>query len=185
MNQLPGSIQADIEDIAKIAIVPSILDVICRTTGMGFACIARVTEDKWVACSVKDDVAFGLQPGGELKLDTTICHEIRQHRQPVVIDQVANNPAYANHHTPLMYGLQSYISVPIILKDGSFFGTLCAIDPKPAQLDNPQIRGMFDCFVDLIAIHLNNIRERVVAESALAEERNCKAAGRVYCHPGA
>ena len=166
-----GTIEADIEDIAKIASVPSLLDVVCRTTGMGFACVARVTEEKWVALSVQDNVAFGLRPGGELKLDTTICHELRQHRQAVVIDNVSEDPAYAKHHTPAMYGLQSYISVPIILKDGSFFGTLCAIDPKPAKLNNAHIRGLFDCFVDLIATHLNNIRGQIMAESALAEEK--------------
>ena len=33
-----------------------------------------------------------------------------------------------------MYGFQSYISTPIFLKDGSFYGTLCAIDPRPAKL---------------------------------------------------
>ena len=37
-----------------------------------------------------------------------------------------------------MYGFQSYISMPIILTDGSFFGTLCAIDPRPRKLNNPE-----------------------------------------------
>jgi hypothetical protein len=40
-------IQSDIEAINSIPIVPKLLEVICRTTGMGFAAIARVTEDKW------------------------------------------------------------------------------------------------------------------------------------------
>lgn len=171
LTELPLDLQADIAAIEKIAIVPSILDVVCRTTGMGFACIARVTNEKWIACSVKDDVAFGLQPGGELQLNTTICHEIQQHRQAVVINNVSEDPLYCRHHTPAMYGLQSYISVPIILKDGSFFGTLCAIDPNPHILDTPQVRGMFDCFVDLIAVHLDNIRAKEIAEDSLAEEK--------------
>jgi len=25
-----------------------------------------VTEDRWVACAVRDQIAFGLEPGGEL-----------------------------------------------------------------------------------------------------------------------
>jgi signal transduction histidine kinase len=64
---------------------------------------------------------------------------------------------YCTHHTPLMYGFQSYISFPIILKNGEFFGTLCAIDPKPAQLDNSKIIGMFSLFADLISFHLQQI----------------------------
>ena len=55
----------------------------------------------------------------------------------VVIDHVAEHPVYCNHHTPAMYGLQSYISMPIFMQDGQFYGTLCAIDPKPARLNNP------------------------------------------------
>jgi GAF domain-containing protein len=78
-----------------------------------FAAVARVTDDKWVACAVRDEIAFGLVPGSELKLETTICNEIRQHHNPVVIDHVAEDELFANHHTPAMYGFQSYISFPI------------------------------------------------------------------------
>src|SRR5580700_6264963 len=116
--------QADIAAIGRIDAVPTILEVVCRTTGMGFAAVARVTEDRWIACSVKDDIAFGLQPGGELKVETTICHEIRQSGEPVIINHVAESMVYCRHPTPAMYGFQSYISMPIVLPDGTFFGTL-------------------------------------------------------------
>src|ERR1700744_3361162 len=105
---------------------------------MGFSAIARVTEDRWITCSVRDEILFGLVPGSELKVETTICHEIRQSGDPVIIDHVALNPAFANHHTPAMYGFQSYISVPILRRDGTFFGTLCAIDPNPHRLETPE-----------------------------------------------
>src|ERR1700689_2871901 len=116
--------QTDIESVRRIKAVPTILDVVCRTTGMGFAAVARVTQDRWVACSVLDEIDFGLKPGGELQVEKTICHEIRLSREAVVIDNVAQDAAWCRHATPAMYGFQSYISVPIILSDGSFFGTL-------------------------------------------------------------
>lgn len=37
--------QKDIDAVARIDAVPGILDVICRITGMGFAAVARVTDD--------------------------------------------------------------------------------------------------------------------------------------------
>src|SRR3954463_14866340 len=107
---MTDDLQADVAAIARIPAVPTILDVVCRTTGMGFAAVARVTEDRWIACRVRDDIAFGLVPGDELKIETTICNEIRHSREPVVIDHVAEDPAYRGHHTPAMYGFQSYIS---------------------------------------------------------------------------
>jgi len=157
--------------VAQIAAVPTILEVVCQTTGMGFAAVARVTEDRWIACSVKDDIAFGLVPGGELKIETTICHEIRQKHRAVVINHVAEDAAFRDHHTPLMYGFQSYISMPIILPGGRFFGTLCAIDPRPAKLDDAKTVNMFRLFADLIAFHLDAHQAMAASTADLADER--------------
>lgn len=163
--------QADIDAVGAITAVPMILDIVCRLTGMGFAAVARVTSDRWIACSVKDDIQFGLKPGGELKVETTICHEIRQSGEAVVIDHVAENPAWRSHHTPAMYGFQSYISMPIFLRNGRFFGTLCAIDPRPARLENPEIMGTFRMFADLIAFHLEANDRLELSEANLLDER--------------
>ena len=150
--------------------VPTILDVVCRTTGMGFAAVARVTEDRWILCSVKDEIAFGLRPGGELKVETTICHEVRQRRDPVIINHAAEDEIYSFHPTPIMYGFQSYISVPILLPNGSFFGTLCAIDPKPRMLNTPEVIGMFKLFAELIAFHLDANTRLATSEATLLRQ---------------
>ena len=84
--------EQDIAAVGSIKAIPTILDIVCRTTGMRFAAVARVTEDRWIACSVRDDINFGLKPGGELKVETTICHEIRQSGEAVIIDHVAEDP---------------------------------------------------------------------------------------------
>lgn len=154
-GRMAEDFQSDIEAVQRIDAVPTILDVVCSTTGMGFAAVARVTEDRWIACQVLDNVHFGLPAGGELKVETTLCHEVRQHHEVIVIDNVAEDPVYCEHHTPRIYGLQSYISVPIVLPDGTFFGTLCAIDPKPHKLSNPQTLATFKLFAELIAYHLD------------------------------
>lgn len=162
---------ADIENVSRITAVPTILEVVCRSTGMRFAAVARVTKDRWIACSVLDQIDFGLRPGGELKIETTICNEIRDSQEPVVIDNVALDVDWCAHHTPAMYGFQSYISFPIILADGSFFGTLCAIDPRPARLRTPETMGMFRLFAELIAKHLDARSKLAETELALTEER--------------
>jgi signal transduction histidine kinase len=161
----------DLEAIDGIEAVPTILEVVCRTTGMGFAAVARVTEDRWIACQVLDKVAFGLHAGDELKVETTICNEIRGHRQAVVIEHVEQDPAFALHHTPAMYGFQSYFSMPIVLPDRTFFGTLCALDPKPAKLNTPEVIGMFKMFADLIGFHLQAYHRLTSAEAELRDER--------------
>jgi signal transduction histidine kinase len=163
--------QADIDAVNRIGAVSSILDVVCQTTGMGFAAVARVTEDRWIACQVLDTINFGLKSGGELEVKTTLCDEIRASREAVVIDEVATDAVYCNHHTPAKYGFQSYISMPIVLPDGTFFGTLCAIDPRPARLKNPQIIGMFKLFAELIAFHLDTNERLASTQAELMDER--------------
>jgi len=162
---------ADLDAVAGLACVPTILDVVCLSTGMGFAAVARVTEGRWIACGVLDRIGFGLTPGDELKVETTICHEVRDTRRPVVIGNVDENPVYCLHPTPQQYGFKSYVSVPIVLADGSFFGTLCAIDPAPRGVEDPGVLGMFQMFAALIASQLDASRKITVSEDALARER--------------
>ena len=86
---LHDSLEDDVAAVARIDAVPTILEVVCRTTGMGFAAVARVTDDRWVACAVRDDISFGLKPGGELKVETTLCNEIRDNGVAIVIGDFA------------------------------------------------------------------------------------------------
>ncbi len=165
----------DISAVRSIKAIPTILDIVCRTTGMRFAAVARVTSDRWIACSVRDDIGFGLKPGSELEIGTTICHEIRQSGQAVIIDHVAEDPTFSAHRTPAIYGFQSYISMPIRLADGTFFGTLCAIDPEPHRLNTPETIGMFEMFAEVIGYHLSAIDRMNSTEATLLDERKTSA----------
>jgi signal transduction histidine kinase len=55
--------------------------------------------------------------------------------------------------------------MPIILPSGAFFGTLCAIDPRPARLNTPEVVGMFKNFAQLIAFYLD-AQERAAKQDA-------------------
>lgn len=159
----------DFERVNKIAIVQTMLEVICQTTGMGFAAVARVTEERWLACSVRDKIGFGLKPGEELPLETTLCHEVKNQGAEIIIDNLAEDDVYCNHHSPKLYGYKSYISYPIILKNGEFFGTLCAIDPQPAHLRNDKITNTFLLFADLLSFHLQSVELMERNHSAFRE----------------
>ena len=139
------------DDPALIAI----LEDVCRVTEMGFAAIARVTEERWIACQVVDKIEFGLNPGDELKIKTTICDEIRECGRAIVIDHVAENPDWRMHHTPMLYGFESYASFPIVLADGSFYGTLCAIDPNPRTVSAPAVVAALEAHARQVAAILS------------------------------
>jgi|UniRef100_UPI0035CB2CDC GAF domain-containing protein len=147
MDDVAASVDKLQHDIA----IRAMLEQVCAATEMGFAAVARVTDTRWVACQVLDRIEFGLEPGDELDLKTTICDEIRGNCTAVVIDHVSADTAWRSHPTPILYGFESYISFPIMLADGSFFGTLCAIDPRPREIATPAIVALFERFSREIA----------------------------------
>ena len=151
MSHALSDIVRDIEIIQGMSAVPTILQVVAQITGMRFTAVARVTDEKWVACAVHDKIAFGLTPGNELVLESTICNDIRQHHNAVLFGHASQHPIFSSHPTPKLYGFESYASIPIFLSNGEFWGTLCAIDPVPAKLDDPSILKTMELFAQLIA----------------------------------
>lgn len=126
--------------------IRQLLREVCYITKMGFAAVARVTAERWIACQLEDHIGFGLRPGDELKVQETICNEIRQCGRAVIIDNVDSDPEWSRHPVPKQYGFQSYVSIPIMLSDGSFYGTLCAIDPEPRVLSAPTVVEVMEAF---------------------------------------
>lgn len=147
---------SDVLQISRIPAVPRILETVAHITGLRFAAVARVTDTSWTACATYDELGFGLVAGGQLDLATTICNEIRQSHEPVIFDHASLHPVFSKHHTPRIYGLESYVSVPIFRADGSFFGTLCAIDSAPAKFDGVHILRSMELFAELIGTYLES-----------------------------
>jgi len=157
----------DIAEIGRIQAVPRILETVAHITGSRFTAIARVTETTWTACATLDRLEFGLVPGGQLVLETTICDEIRQSSTSVVFAHASAHPQFSEHHTPRIYGLESYASVPIFRPDGSFFGTLCAIDSLPGKFDEAHVQRSMELLAELVGNHLDTEDRLRDAQTAL------------------
>lgn len=169
MTSIKDDIALDLETIARLDAIPTLLAVACEITGMRFAAVARVDATSWTACAVEDRIDFGLRPGDQLDLHTTLCKEVREARCAIVIDDVSQDEVYRNHPTPRLYGLRSYISVPIVLPDGEYFGNLCALDPLPARVSEARIVSTFERFARLIASQFAAERRSDLAQAALRD----------------
>ncbi len=166
-----GQRAADIATIGRISAVPAMLKVISDMTGLRFAAVARVTNDNWTACAVLDQLDYGIGVGGELDLTTTICYEIHSSHESVVIDKASEDPIYRTHPTPRLYVFESYISVPVFRTDGSFFGTICALDPNPAPLRGSTIQATMESFARLLSLQIEAEENQQQTEADLQEER--------------
>ncbi|WP_240360548.1 GAF domain-containing sensor histidine kinase [Pyxidicoccus caerfyrddinensis] len=67
--------------------------------------------------------------------------------------QASTDPRFTTHPAPKLYGVESYIAVPLHRKDGSFFGVLCALDPLPANLSEDKLE-VFRHLGDLVGHQL-------------------------------
>jgi signal transduction histidine kinase len=170
-NGMKADLSKRVAEIQAISAVPKILETVAAMTGLRFVCIAHVTDDSWTACAVLDQLDFGLAPGGQLDVTTTLCEEVRDSGRAVIIDSVAASDQYRAHHTPRLYGFQSYFSIPIFRADGRYFGTLCGLDPEPARLSDKVTVSTMHLFAELVSKQLEADKELVAARADLLSER--------------
>jgi signal transduction histidine kinase len=168
---MAGHAHSCVNEIQAIGAVPKILETVSALTGLRFVCIAHVTRDSWTACAVLDKLEFGLKPGDGLDVTTTLCEEVRDTGAAVIIDHVRDSERYCGHHTPRIYGFQSYFSIPVFRPDGQYFGTLCGLDPEPARLSDTVTASTLHLFTELIAKQLESERSLGEARAALLSER--------------
>lgn len=161
----------DIEAVARVSAVPNILQVITEATGMRFAVIARVTHSSWTACAVRDELGMGLKVGDHLEVAWTLCSRVQIGREPIIVEHASNEAEYCQHPALRYFRLESYIAMPIILKTGEIFGTLCAVDTKPAKLRETKTVGMMKLFAELLAVQLEAEDLHAQSAEALAEAR--------------
>lgn len=90
---------------------------------------------------------------------------------PLLINNASADPRFQDHPGLHLYGIESYIAVPLHRQDGSFFGTLCALDPKPANLSEDAF-DLFNLLAQLIAFELEaeeNQQQREVQHEAFTQ----------------
>ena len=161
--------------VQRIDAVPVILRLISEQTQLRFSAVAHVTHELWVACAVHDQLDFGLTPGSELPVETTLCLEARNQLAPIVIEHASVDPVFRHHQTPKLYKFESYVSVPIFLRDGSHFGNLCALDPLPRPVADPKVQAMFAVYAALLGHLLDSELAHEDTVQLLAAERSLAA----------
>ena len=163
--------QADIEIISGSEFIGTMLETIMLATDMRFAAVARVTAERWVTCRSKDEVNFGLVEGDEIEIESTFCETVRVSGERVLFNNVATDDVFRDHPIAAKFGIVSYASIPILRSDGSFFGTLCAIDTEPREVKHPRVVAMLEMFATLIGQSLETEEQLAAQEQLVLKER--------------
>jgi signal transduction histidine kinase len=171
MLETAGDVPEAMAAIGSIDAIPTLLQVLCEMTGTRCALVARVQGDKWTPCVMRDEIPLGLRPGVSLPLHETLCCEARRSGAPLVIEHASVDLRYRSHPMTERYRIESYLSMPITLGTGEYFGNLLAMDRAPAKLAEPPIVSMFKHFAALIGSRLDDQRRQEQEHIALLDER--------------
>ncbi len=157
--------------IGRIDAVPILLEALCEVSGLRLAMVAHVSGKVWTVCALRDQLQLGIPLGVPLVLRTNLDLESQIPRASVVIEQASADPHCSKSVSDGLYQAESYISVPIFLPGGNYFGNLCAFDPSPLQLRQPLILTMFNRFAAIVASQLAQQLQGERERAALLDER--------------
>ena len=171
MENSPIDTRRALATISRLEAVPTLLAVLCESTGMRFAAVVQVTGDSWIACAVQDDAQRNIKPGDELAIDAALRSESFMTHAPIIVEHASIDPHYRAHPVSPLFQLESFLSVPIILGNSQHFGILCAFDSNPAKVAQPHLVSMFTRFAALIASQLDSQLRQDLDHAALLDER--------------
>jgi len=143
----------EVAAVNRIDAVRTVLRVLMQTTGLRVALVARVTDDAWRCCAVLDEINFGLSAGDMTDVTTTFCSVVHKSATPLLVNHASRDPRFVDHPAPKTYGVESYIAVPLRRRNGTPFGVLCALDPKPAALAEDKLE-VLQHLADLVGYQL-------------------------------
>jgi len=91
--------------------------------------VTRREGADWILLQVEDH-GYGLQEGSVFCWSDSFCSRMVKGEGPCIAPKVSSIPAYLEAPIGQQVPIGAYIGIPIVLSDGSLFGTLCAIDPN-------------------------------------------------------
>lgn len=142
--------------------IDAILHLVRELFGLSTTIVTRLDDDRWRAMFASDDPGNGwrIQAGLELSVSDTFCQLIQRAGAPAAIDDTLADPRTRDIPAASHHGVRSYIGVPLVLRDGSLFGTLCAQDRDVASLDDEDI-ALLEVLARLVAHELEHEQDIV------------------------
>jgi PAS domain S-box-containing protein len=94
--------------------------------------LSRLEGDSYVfAYFAGEPERFGVKEGDAIPLSVTHCQRMLDGRIGSVVTDLAANPETRDLDLSRRLGLRAYAGVPVRLRSGEIYGTLCAVDTRP------------------------------------------------------
>ena len=139
-------------------------DILEVITGMRCAVAARVTRDSWIALDAIDRAGYGIRKNTRLDAKLTLCKKVKETRSPIYIADAENGPSQDHGYIPAAMGFRSYLAVPLVTRNGTLLGTLCAFDPDPRPISMRGVESM-QRLANLYGFHVDSEDDRTRTSS--------------------
>lgn len=164
-NAVPAEVHR--EPPKSAAAVRLLLSSIREQLGMAVAYIAELSEAQVLRWLDGDGPSFGFELGGVSRLEDTYCHRMVRGEISSLISDAVNDFFVKDLAITDDAQIGSYVGVPIILPDGSIYGTLCVLGhaARP-DLDERHVETL-RLYASLIGQYLGAIREERSGHDAI------------------
>ncbi len=108
------------------------LSKLAEVLNVDVAAVGDIIGDEWVGYAVADRVNFGIKETDRFPLNEIYCGIVANTKMPLIINDAAKSEEFKNHPDLLKYGAQSYLGVPVFVRD-RLFGVLCTFSKSPHQ----------------------------------------------------
>jgi hypothetical protein len=144
--------------------IDAVLSAAARLLGMEVVFIGGLTEDSYIFERIRttDGVEWPIPAEGDvLARAATLCDRLLS-GAPSTTSDAAADPIYSKPAARALYGITSYVGVPIRDRTGRIVGTLCGIDRGPVRVPDDAI-VVLSQLADVVAAHLGpNVHDGVV-----------------------
>ncbi len=118
-GQTPGSIEDMLRDVRE-------------AFQMDVAFVSKFDGDQLVFRKLEGDAeSFGWQEGQSFPLDESYCKRVLDGRIPDVVPDAKREDATKDLRVTSEADMGSYCAVPLVLSDGTLYGTLCCVSHEP------------------------------------------------------
>jgi len=129
-----------IKDVDPLGIIDfdewqSMVDLLCRMANVKSAAITRLDMPFIEVFRVSANEGNPFSQGMQVELATHYCEEVIKSRDRVLVRDARKSNRWVNA-PEIEHALVSYMGYPILLPDGSVFGTICLHDSKPNEYSN-------------------------------------------------
>lgn len=131
------------------------LEFLRQQFGFDLWMVTRTEGEDWIVLAVEDR-HYGVKAGSVFRWSDSFCSRMVKGLGPRIAPRADEVPAYTE--APIAQALQigAYVGIPLTRKDGSLFGTLCAIDPSPQSERIHHEQQLIELLADMLSSLLHS-----------------------------